>query len=370
MSIGTYISELIDNTTLSSNELAKELGMSYQNLMKLKSDGSLIPSTKVIKQLAQFEQKEESKVLYDVLLPSVKSDYPLEVLDYLSRKACEGYTIKLNTYYFNTNEPIYKYPFIEACKDFKKTYFGGSAFKKRSRNTFTVVDSWDDLKIECFDQFNSCANIIYTDRAWRSVFNDESAFYNNVLYYAFSKLSQYDEKVINYVIVTNHRNKEEVKKITRPITASNVHFIFEYSDVPYSSKYLRANDLTYLKKLFLYAKYCKDPLYQLPKDNEKLLKSCIKAYDTLCFSQLRSNSLEYEIGSYNPYLKKNATYHDFLYFVGCKHANEMSPKLFYKLLDILDDLIVYYTKYIYSKFPSAEPDYSSIMDRFSPPKNY
>lgn len=370
MSIGTYISKLIENADLSSNELAKELGMSYQNLMKLKSDGSLIPSTKVIKQLAQFEQKEESKVLYDVLLPSVKSDYPLEVLDFLSKKACEGYTINLNTHYFNTNEPINIYPFIDTFKESKITYFGGSAFKKRSRNTFTVVDSWDDLKIECFNQFNSCANIIYTDGAWRSVFNDESAFYNSVLYYAFSKLSQYDEKVINYVIVTNHRNKEEVKKITRPITASNVHFIFEYSDVPYSSKYLRANDLAYLKKLFLYARYCDEPMYQLPKDNEKLLKSCSDAYDTLRFSPLKSKSLEYEVDSYKEYLKKDAKYSDFLYFVGCKHANEMSPKLFYKLLDILNDLIVYYTKYIYSKFPSSEPDYSYIMDRFSPPKKF
>lgn len=352
MSIGTYVNELLKDSKLSPNELAEKLGMSYQNLMKLKTDDSALPSIRVVKQIAQFKKKEESKILYDILLSSAEKSYSLEVLDYLSRLACDGYSIRFNIWYNHYRE-IPRMPYsqtVDYVKDsHKKIYFGGAAFKKRSRNSFTVVDSWDDLKIQCFEQFRSTANIIHSKNAWATIFNDESAFYNTVVNFAFSKLSQYDENVINYVIVTNRRNKNEIEKITRPITTSNVHFIFEYSDIPYSSKYLRPIDLDYLKKLYTFVKDCKDRTY-LPQNDKELLKSCNEAYTKLHFSTLKSSELGNELDSHKDNFKKDVTYSDYLYFTNYKHADEIEPELFYDLLDNLQDLTKYYDHYIFSKY--------------------
>ena len=57
MSVGTYINKLLNDFEITPKKLAKKLDMSYQNIMKLKNDESLLPSTKVIKKLAKFEKR-------------------------------------------------------------------------------------------------------------------------------------------------------------------------------------------------------------------------------------------------------------------------------------------------------------------------
>lgn len=353
MSVGTYVTELLNDFDITPKKLAKKLDMSYQNIMKLKNDDSLLPSTKVIKKLAKFEKRKESKVVYDILNTSVGEGCSLEVLDYLSKIACEGYTIDLSTSYIPARHK--KKPHSSSRSVFEDIYtevgFGGSAFKKRSGNTFTVVDSWDTLKIQCFSQFKSRANIIHSNDAWASIFKNESHFYNTVIYYALSKLSLYDEKVINYVIVTNSRNKDEIEKISRPITTSNVNFIFEYSDVKYSSKSLRLIDFDYLRDLGIFMSLCDDPKY-LPQNDVKLLAKCDEAYYKFRFSPLKSDTLAREAEEIYKKVDnlKNPSYADYLPFLKCMHGYEMKIELFYELLDILQDFVKCYERYVRSKY--------------------
>ena len=60
MSVGTYINKLLNDFEITPKKLAKKLDMSYQNIMKLKNDESLLPSTKVIKKLAKFEKRNKN----------------------------------------------------------------------------------------------------------------------------------------------------------------------------------------------------------------------------------------------------------------------------------------------------------------------
>lgn len=354
MSVGTYITELLNNYEMTPKKLAKKLDMSYQNVMKLKNDESILPSTKVIKKLAKFEKRKEPKVVYDILMTSIDAASSLEVLDYLSKKACEGYTIELGTNYLPISQKTKPHSSsVAARKDnFARVYFGGSAFKKRSGNTFTVVDSWDTLKVECFSQFKSSANIIHSKNAWASIFCHESHFYNNVINYALSKLSQYDENVINYVIVTNYKNKNEIEKISRPITTSNVNFIFEYSNVKYSSKYLRLIDYDYLRDLGFFMRTCDDSRF-LPQNDINLLAKCDEAFYKFRFSPLKSNTLANEAEEIYKKLKltNESNYADYLPFLKCNHGYEIQPALFYDLLEILQDFVKCYERYIHTKFP-------------------
>lgn len=351
MSIGTYVNELLKDFEIPPKKLAKKLDMSYQNIMKLKNDESLLPSTKVIKKLAKFEKRKESEVVYDILMTSVSHAFSLEVLDYLSKKACEGYTIELDTNYTPILQKTKPHSSSKEAREdnFTKVYFDGSALKKRSGNTFTVVDSWDNLKVECFKQFKSSANIIHSKNAWASIFRLESHFYNNVVHYALSKLSQYDENVINYVIVTNSKNKDEIEKISRPITTSNVNFIFEYSDVKYSSKYLRLIDYDYLRDLGFFMRTCDDPNF-LPQNDVNLLAKCDEAFHKFRFSPLKSDTLANEAEEiYKKFDNlKNPSYADYLPFLKCMHGYEMKIELFYELLDILQDFVKCYERYIHA----------------------
>ena len=70
MSVATYITNLQEKKQISYMQLAKEIGITYQNMMDLKNGRIAFFSMKVLEKLAIYEQKEKA----DILFESIDSD--------------------------------------------------------------------------------------------------------------------------------------------------------------------------------------------------------------------------------------------------------------------------------------------------------
>ena len=78
--------------------------------------------------------------IYSKINPPKKYEKPQISLHYLAELSANNYTIVINP---NVPDPFRN----------KIMTFDGYAYKKRSRNTFTVVDSWSHIKNEHWKMF-------------------------------------------------------------------------------------------------------------------------------------------------------------------------------------------------------------------------
>ena len=96
---------------------------------------------------------------------------------------------------------------------------------------------------------------------------------------------------------------------------------------------------------------CDDPKF-LPQNDVKLLAKCDEAYYKFRFSPLKSDTLASEAEEIYKKVDnlKNPSYADYLPFLKCMHGYEMKIELFYELLDILQDFVKCYERYVRSKY--------------------
>ena len=88
MSIQTYILKMKNNKNISFTALAKEIGITYTNLIKLKDGDIAFPSDKVLEALSKYEQREKQEILLDILLDDVSPEFDLNTLRYLCKMSC------------------------------------------------------------------------------------------------------------------------------------------------------------------------------------------------------------------------------------------------------------------------------------------
>ena len=133
MSIQTYILKMKNNKNISFTALAKEIGITYTNLIKLKDGDIAFPSDKVLEALSKYEQREKQEILLDILLDDVSPEFDLNTLRYLCKMSCEGYVLNLE-------------PELKGEMDMKATPFEALIVKKRFGKRYTLVDSWNTAK--------------------------------------------------------------------------------------------------------------------------------------------------------------------------------------------------------------------------------
>lgn len=186
MSAATYITNLQEKKQISYMQLAKEIGITYQNMMDLKNGRIAFFSMKVLEKLAIYEQKEKADILFESIDSDIYENSSKCSLKYLCQCAAEGYSV--------TFKPNYSNPF-----QIGRIYFDGLVSKKRIVNNYTAVDSWETLKKEHMNQYK---NIEYSRDAFADLFKNENMYINSVINYAMSKIDLlHDNNIRAYTIV-------------------------------------------------------------------------------------------------------------------------------------------------------------------------
>ena len=195
MSVKSYIDSLCSEKNLNMKQLAEQVGINYKTLNTLvKEDGRLMNP----KQLALFSKytgKSKQEVFYDNLKDDDLSDACTKTaLLYIGKKTCEGWIanidIRLDTKISNTRTANY----------------AGILHKKRSGNGLTVVEDWDQLKVD-FWEFYYKGKLKDEEEYGRDTiartFANERKYISSVLFFGLQRLCTTNLNPVNYHIVFN-----------------------------------------------------------------------------------------------------------------------------------------------------------------------
>lgn len=186
MSVDKYINNLQKEKDISYMQLAKEIGITYQNMMDLKNGRIAFFSTKVLDKLAKYEQKDKVDILYESIDSDVYEESSKCALKYLCHCISKGYSV--------TFKPNYPNPFKIGV-----IYFDGLVSKKRVVNNYTAIDSWETLKKEHMQLYK---NMEYSRDAYIKLFINENVYIRSVIDYAVSKIDLlHDDNIRAYIIV-------------------------------------------------------------------------------------------------------------------------------------------------------------------------
>ncbi len=167
-------------------QLAKEIGITYQNMMDLKNGRIAFFSTKVLDKLAKYEQKDKVDILYESIDSDTYENSSKCALKYLCHCISKGYSV--------TFKPNFPNPYKIGV-----FYFDGLVSKKRVVNNYTAVDSWETLKKEHMQLYK---NMDYSRDAYVQLFINENIYIRSVIDYAVSKIDLlHDDNIRAYTIV-------------------------------------------------------------------------------------------------------------------------------------------------------------------------
>lgn len=205
MSITNYIINLKESTDLSYMELAKQIGLTYQNIMDLKNDRIQTVSKTVLSKLAKYENRPKRDVLYDIMYKEDEEEVLKEHSKYVLLYLCDLYLDNCATsLYPNFPSPI--------SITLSPMYFGGMAYKKRINNSNMLIDSWDSLKREHWRLFKRATE--YSKDEFAEYYINENAFVYDVLMYAIGKVLTIKEMTVKeYIIVFDKSNEYEMQTV-------------------------------------------------------------------------------------------------------------------------------------------------------------
>ncbi|MBS5112643.1 MAG: helix-turn-helix transcriptional regulator [Coprobacillus cateniformis] len=189
MSLTTYIHKLKDEKGISFRQLAIESKISYGNIMDIKNNRIAFPTDSILSKLSKYVGKPKEEILFDILQDDVNESYSKASLHYLSHLGANNYTIVINP---NVPDPLRT----------QMMTFDGYGYKKRSGNTFTVVDSWSHIKKEHWEMFKIKYNTPLDRDSWTEVFINEPMYVSNVLYFALFRVQNSGFNNVKEFVIT------------------------------------------------------------------------------------------------------------------------------------------------------------------------
>lgn len=175
MSITTYIHDLKEKEDISYMQLAKNIGISYQNMMDLKNNRISFVSPTVLKKLSSYEKRDQEDILFDIIKSDVEEDFSFLSLKYICSKYLEGYSITIN--------PNIPNPFKVG-----NMTFDGYLLKKRTGNNYVAVDAWQKIKQEHWKIISTTPKIPFNKDAYTEVFINEPTYIANVISWAVQRI--------------------------------------------------------------------------------------------------------------------------------------------------------------------------------------
>lgn len=195
MSVKSYIDSLCSKKNLNMKQLAEQVGINYKTLNTLVNEDGRLMNPKQLTLFSKYTGKSKQEVFYDNLKDDDLSDACTKTaLLYIGKKTCEGWIanidIRLDTKISNTRTANY----------------AGILHKKRSGNGLTVVEDWDQLKVD-FWEFYYKGKLKDEEEYGRDTiartFANERKYISSVLFFGLQRLCTTNLNPVNYHIVFN-----------------------------------------------------------------------------------------------------------------------------------------------------------------------
>lgn len=195
MSVRSYIDSLCSERNLNMKQLAEQVGINYKTLNTLVNEDGRLMNPKQLALFSKYTGKSKQEVFYDNLKDDDLSDACTKTaLLYIGKKTCEGWIanidIRLDTKISNTRTANY----------------AGILHKKRSGNGLTVVEDWDQLKVD-FWEFYYKGKLKDEEEYGRDTiartFANERKYISSVLFFGLQRLCTTNLNPVNYHIVFN-----------------------------------------------------------------------------------------------------------------------------------------------------------------------
>ena len=195
MSVKSYIDSLCSEKNLNMKQLAEQVGINYKTLNTLVNEDGRLMNPKRLALFSKYTGKSKQEVFYDNLKDDDLSDACTKTaLLYIGKKTCEGWIanidIRLDTKISNTRTANY----------------AGILHKKRSGNGLTVVEDWDQLKVD-FWEFYYKGKLKDEEEYGRDTiartFANERKYISSVLFFGLQRLCTTNLNPVNYHIVFN-----------------------------------------------------------------------------------------------------------------------------------------------------------------------
>ena len=195
MSVKSYIDSLCSEKNLNMKQLAEQVGINYKTLNTLVNEDGRLMNPKQLALFSKYTGKSKQEVFYDNLKDDDLSDACTKTaLLYIGKKTCEGWIanidIRLDTKISNTRTDNY----------------AGILHKKRSGNGLTVVEDWDQLKVD-FWEFYYKGKLKDEEEYGRDTiartFANERKYISSVLFFGLQRLCTTNLNPVNYHIVFN-----------------------------------------------------------------------------------------------------------------------------------------------------------------------
>lgn len=195
MSVKSYIDSLCSEKNLNMKQLAEQVGINYKTLNTLVNEDGRLMNPKQLALFSKYTGKSKQEVFYDNLKDDDLSDACTKTaLLYIGKKTCEGWIanidIRLDTKISNTRTANY----------------AGILHKKRSGNGLTVVEDWDQLKVD-FWEFYYKGKLKdeeeYGGDTIARTFANERKYISSVLFFGLQRLCTTNLNPVNYHIVFN-----------------------------------------------------------------------------------------------------------------------------------------------------------------------
>lgn len=195
MSVKSYIDSLCSEKNLNMKQLAEQVGINYKTLNTLVNEDGRLMNPKQLALFSKYTGKSKQEVFYDNLKDDDLSDACTKTaILYIGKKTCEGWIanidIRLDTKISNTRTANY----------------AGILHKKRSGNGLTVVEDWDQLKVD-FWEFYYKGKLKDEEEYGRDTiartFANERKYISSVLFFGLQRLCTTNLNPVNYHIVFN-----------------------------------------------------------------------------------------------------------------------------------------------------------------------
>lgn len=195
MSVKSYIDSLCSEKNLNMKQLAEQVGINYKTLNTLVNEDGRLMNPKQLALFSKYTGKSKQEVFYDNLKDDDLSDACTKTaLLYIGKKTYEGWIanidIRLDTKISNTRTANY----------------AGILHKKRSGNGLTVVEDWDQLKVD-FWEFYYKGKLKDEEEYGRDTiartFANERKYISSVLFFGLQRLCTTNLNPVNYHIVFN-----------------------------------------------------------------------------------------------------------------------------------------------------------------------
>ena len=176
-------------------QLAEQVGINYKTLNTLVNEDGRLMNPKQLALFSKYTGKSKQEVFYGNLKDDDLSDACTKTaLLYIGKKTCEGWIanidIRLDTKISNTRTANY----------------AGIMHKKRSGNGLTVVEDWDQLKVD-FWEFYYKGKLKDEEEYGRDTiartFANERKYISSVLFFGLQRLCTTNLNPVNYHIVFN-----------------------------------------------------------------------------------------------------------------------------------------------------------------------